>query len=392
LLVRFTAPKAVKADLFSGEIDFGTNEAMRPQRINGVAMTQQFDFAAIVGATQENDRSVETELQMERPVFREVSTLRSGVEAGRRATASGIDEPCGAIRQIQEMFVVKSSPDFVLPATVVVLDRRLKTGLSWRSEDGGHAQLKAQPNNASKGIRPPMSALEDRIIVELCVIGKPLFTPVCHQHFHREFGGPGGFDLADAKAAMQADAIQDHDVDPPANDQTFDKVEAIELGLVGGDGWQVPAFGRRGATDSLTSIQCTPTEQDSSDGANRGDMLRATFLQGTMDGGCPKFSEVAGLLELFPQPQDPALHGESGGTSRSSSTARRIAPIHAIQTLAACAPNPILNRRQTHTKFPLNVPQRPASPNRGDHLPPPLFKAVFRSHSVLVNRRLSSPW
>jgi hypothetical protein len=48
--------------------------------------------------------------------------------------------------------------------------------------------------------------------------------------------------------------------------------------------------------------------------------------------------------------------------------------------------NPVLNRRKTHAKFPLDFPQRPSSSNLGDHRPSPLLNAVFRSHSVLVRK------
>jgi hypothetical protein len=383
LHVRFASAKAVKADSFACEIDFGTNESMRPKGINEVAMAEQFDFAPIIGATQKDNRSLERKLQVERPVIGKGSSRRSRVEAWCCTTASSLDEALGAGSEGFEVVVLKASPDFVLPSSVVVFDGRLKAGLSRWSEDRDDIELETKADHATESIGPLMGALEEGVVVELGVIEKSVFAPVGDERFDREFGGPGGFDPTGAEAAVEADCIQDHDVGSTANDETFHEVEAVEFGLTGCNPWEVPALGRRRAADTPASIQCAASEEDSTDRAHGGDALRAAFVEGAMNGGCAKLTEIAGLPELFAEPQDEIFEAHRGGTSLAPSSAWRIGPIDTIQTLTVRSSNPVLHRRQTHMKLPMDSSQRTSAAHRRNHPPPSLFNTVFCSQSVL---------
>jgi len=381
-MARFSSSQAVEADLFAGEIDFGSNESMGPEGINEVAMAEQFEFTALIGAAQEDDHSPERALQVERPVVRKSASLRSGVEAWCCATTSGVDEAPRAVGQGGEILVLKASPDFVLPAAVVVLDGRLEAGLSRRGEDRSDVELETKSRDASEGIGPLMGALEDRVVVELDVPGKSVFAPVLDEHFDREFGSPGGFDPTGTEATMQADAIEDHDVGSTTNDEPFHEVEAVELDLTGCDAWQIPPLGRGRAADSSASIQGTTPEENSADGAQGGDALDAALLESSMNGSRAELSEVAGLLELFAEPQDEILEMGRRSASGPSSTAWRITPDHPIKSLTAGTSNPVLNGSQTDMKFPLNISERSSTANRRNHPPPSRFNTVFRSQSV----------
>lgn len=384
--VRFASPESVKADLFACEIDFGANESMRPKGINEVAMAEQFNFATIIGATQKGNRSLERELKVERPVIRKGSSRRSRVEAWCCTMARSIDKSPGAVGQGQEVRMLKASPDFVLPSSVVALDGGLKAGLSRGCEDRGDIELETKADHTPERIGPLMGALEEGVVIELGVIRKSVFSPVRDERFDREFGGPGGFDPTGAESAVQADSVENHDIGSAANDEPFHEVEAVEFGLTGCDARQIPPLGRWRAPNSPAAIQRPSSQQNSTDGANGGDSLCATFFEGSMNRCRAELSEVAGLLELLAEPENEILEPETCGVSRSSSAARRIRPVHAIKSLAVRPSNPVLNRRKTHAKFPLDFPQRPSSSNLGDHRPSPLLNAVFRSHSVLVRK------
>lgn len=347
-------------------------------------MAEQFEFAARIGAAQEDNRSLKRALQVERPAGRKGPPLGSGVEAWRCAKTSGVDEASGTVGQGREILVLKASPDFFLPAAVVVLDGRLEAGLPRRGEDGSDVELETKPDDASEGIGPLVGALEDRVVVELNVLGASESAPMLDEHFDRESGGPGGFDPTGAEATMQADAIEDHDVGSATNDEPFHEVEAVEFGLMGRDAWQIPPFGRGRTTDSSASIERAAAEENSPDGAQGWDALGAALLERPKNGRCAELSEIAGLLELLAEPQDEILQTVRRGTGGASSTSWRITPDHSVKPLIMGTSNPVLHCSQTDMKFPLNISQRSSTANCRHHLSPPSFNTVFRSRSILA--------
>ena len=121
--------------------------------------------------------------------------------------------------------------------------------------------------------------------------------------------------------------------------------------VAGRDAWQIPAFGRRGAPNPSTSIECPATQENPADSTDRGDPLQLTFCQGTMDGGSAKFTEVARHLELLSNPENQVFRSLGSRLGGTSSASRCIGPVNAVQSLSARPTHPLLNCRQSDVKF-----------------------------------------
>lgn len=51
----FAAPEGEEAEGFGVQIDFATNEAVNPERVNMEDMTKQLDLAVVIGSSKEDD-------------------------------------------------------------------------------------------------------------------------------------------------------------------------------------------------------------------------------------------------------------------------------------------------------------------------------------------------
>ena len=81
LLIRLSSSKAIEADLVVRKINLDPYETMRPERINQVRPQEDLDGTAIVGAAQEDNRSLERQLEIKFPAVRERAAWRRRVEA-----------------------------------------------------------------------------------------------------------------------------------------------------------------------------------------------------------------------------------------------------------------------------------------------------------------------
>jgi len=355
-------------------------------------MSEQMDDSVLIGPTDVDDRSGERCLKIEVPVPRQRSTWGSSIDTRRGALPGCDDESPGASGQSPEIRVMKSMPDFLLPAGVVVLDGGLEPGLSRWGEDGGDAKLQTEANDASERVLTAVVALEEGVVVELGVVREAVLGPMRDERFDREFRGPGGSDPTGAESSLKTECIENHHIRAAFDDESLDEVEAVELGSGGCDGREIPAFGRGWPSDSLATVQSATSKQDATDSSQGRNASFAARFESSVDGGGSEFSEVTGFLEFLAKSEDPVLDARRGGETRPSTTARRIGPVDAIESLTVRSPHPVLDGRETHLEFPLDISQGSTSPHGQNHAAPPLFNPVFRSRSVLPTKRFSARW
>src|SRR5205814_10319191 len=194
---------------------------MRPERINQVRPQEDLDGTAIVGAAQEDDRSLERQLEIKFPPLRERAAWRRRVEARCRSVPCGLHKAIRLLRKGGEIFVLEANPDLCLPAAIVVFNGGLKSGFLGRREDRRHAELQTETDHAAEGVTIHSVAQEDGAVVQLGVCRKTVLAPMRNERFDREFGSPNRSYPTATEPSVQADGIQNHHVDAAANHEPF---------------------------------------------------------------------------------------------------------------------------------------------------------------------------
>jgi hypothetical protein len=123
------------------------------------------------------------------------------------------------------------------------------------------------------------------------------------------------------------------------------------------------------------SVQGSAPLEDPPDGADRGDGLHATPLQGLVDGLGPGGPQVAGLGQFTADAQHEILD-RTGGAVRRPPGVRAVRPIHSVESLPQSPVNPVLNSRQTDAELAGDGVLRVAATNGRDHRPTTLSLAV----------------
>lgn len=180
---------------------------------------------------------------------------------------------------------------------------------------------------------------------------------------------------------MQRARVEYFDVRAAPDHQPGHDVEAIELRLTPGHGWQIPS-GRRGRPPRPPKpIQRAPALQHPSNGPCRGDHPRSPVQQLAVDSHGPVLAQVAGRFQLTAQAQHEILGLTRQAIDCGPAASRMILPVHPIQPRARSAPDPPLHGRQTHVTLPSDRPHRGPATYCRDHLP------ASRSQRVFVSRR-----
>lgn len=377
LLVRLPSSKAVKTDFVMGEIDFSSDQAIRPKRIKEIGAALDLDLPTIVGAAQVDDRAFEWKLVIGMPILRERVSCRRSVHTWRRPLACCASKAIGTGLNGIVVIMHEPLPDPLLPAAVEALDDSLKPGLvGWR-EDRDDIELQAESNDATKGIRKLTCSTKNGVVVELGIIRQTVNSPVCNQGIRGGLGGPGGSHPTGAKSSMQTDPGHDVDVCAAPQTKVLDEVEAIHVRPHGSDAWQVPAFGRGRPTNSTPSIESAAPQEDSANGAKGGNLLESALLEGKLDRHGTELSQVTRIPKLLTNSEDQILNAPRRGDLLASSTAWPIEPDDALHTLIPGAVHPTLNRSQCHAKLLRYRTLRASPSNSPDDLLTTQLSPVF---------------
>ncbi len=382
LVVRLSSSQAVKTDLMIGQIDFSSDETMRPKRIKGIISSLNLEVTTRIGATQIDDSSLEGKLVIRFPVLRKWSSSRSRVDTRCGAQACCESKAIGTSLDGIVVVMHESLPDLLLPAAIETLDDSLEAGLMGWGEDRGDPELQTEPDDTTKGITKLTCAAKDGVVVKLSVFRESVSTPMSNQRLGGGLGGPGGSDPTGTQAGMHTDAGQDVDAGTTTQMQVFDEVKAIDVSQPGSDAWQVPAFGRRRPTNSSAPIESAASQEDSSDGAEGWNLLETVFFEGELDCHGTVLAQVALVAELFTNSQDQILDASRRGDFRAPTTARPARPNDAIQSLVPSVTYPTLHGGQCHTKHPCHRTLRASPSNSTYEIHAPRFNPIFCSRKA----------
>ena len=147
----FSSSQTVDADASGGQIDVAADQTVAPSGVDVEAVSQKRDRSLIVRTANENHGAFQRPGEIQLPSLGEFPTRRSSFNATGRTLMAGGHVTVGPLRQVVQSGVREAAPNLGLPTSVVTFDRSLKAGLARRSEDDGHAQLQAQPGDATMG-------------------------------------------------------------------------------------------------------------------------------------------------------------------------------------------------------------------------------------------------
>ena len=358
LLERSTSSESEEPNAVLVEVDFCTNEAVNPEWVDDEGVPEDFDGAAVVCASDEDDFPTRFGLQVEFPIFGEGSAWGSRLDSNGMALPGSGDVSQGSMPEARHPGVVESDPDLGLPASVEAFDVCLETGFVGSGKDWGDAEAQAKANDPADGIGVLSGAGEAVVVVELHEAGQPAGPPVFEQAIDDGFGGDRTFGPGGGETAVQGNSGQNGEMRTVENGETFDGVEVIQFASTSGDLGQIPAGGGRGTSDSFAAIEKSMTFEDTSDGsARRQGMEFPAQLAADRIGA--EFSERAVVFELFACCEDPLLDGGGRASCLSGSTGT-IVPVDAVEAFSACLSHPVLDGGQRHGE---------ASGNRAHGLP-----------------------
>jgi hypothetical protein len=345
LMRRLGPAERVDADPVRVQKDVGSDQSTDPMRRRQVGTSQQFDDAAIVGASQVDDAADGMGLQIERPRGRKNASCRSGVRARRVTTPSGGDVTFGASLKFLEGGGAEALDDLALPESVERFDGGLEAGLARRREDGSDAQSEAKADDASHGIGKIMGALKARVVVELSVGGQAVLTPMGEESLEDEVGGDvltwPGID----ETAMKRNGIEAVSVSIVLERDGFHDVEGVELDAAIGEIGKIPSGRRSRTAHASSSIENAVAGEDAADGSDGGKGRNALFLEMAMNGLIAEFAEIAVQPQMRACVED-ARFEIGGNASSSSGSAGPVIEIDAFESLGSSASDPTLNGAQ----------------------------------------------
>jgi hypothetical protein len=138
--VGFTASQCKEVNLFSGEVNMSSDQAVRPRTVNNKAMTEQADPTKGVGSAQVNNSALGSRLEIELPGAGEQSSAGRCFDTQSGTLTVGDGVLSGLRLQSRKGVEMEALPNFSLPASVEAFNSGLEAGFPWRSKDYGHSQ------------------------------------------------------------------------------------------------------------------------------------------------------------------------------------------------------------------------------------------------------------
>lgn len=363
LIFRLLAAKAEKTDAFMIEVDMRSNKTMRPTWIDEPAMAEDGRSPLFGGATQIDDLTVRTGLQVELKMSGEWTPRGRLLQAPGPVDRIAMQETVIAGTQGRQVIMVKTMPHLSDPKAVKALGDILKAVFAGRGKYRRHIQGQATANDTPDDIGMVMSTLKACVVVKLSVGWKPNLLPMGHQRIRGETGTDVLGGLRHDLASPQRAAAQHIDQGPPFDAKILDDIKMINLRPASGRFRQIPAGRWCRSSHSAPTIEQSATLQYTSYGANaeRGAVWFNNQL--VTDGLSPDKAKVS-FLQQIPQLGHALFDCFGGSVSNVVSTMGSICPIHCGQRLIARPAHPMLNRRQRHLKPPCRVPKTHATADR----------------------------
>jgi hypothetical protein len=358
------------------EVEFTTDEAIRPVRVDLEPIGQDGGTAVFVGTADEDGRRLRGDGEA---LWGPVEAQGSSVLAVLGLEVMGLDEAVGAAPQLVRRGMVEALPDFGLPEVVERLDLVLEAVLAGWGEDGSNAQAQAEEGDGAEAIGVVVRAVKAQVVVELCVGGQAMLAPVKQQGGAGELGGDGGSQEAAAKAAVQGDCVEDLDFTAPLDDESFDDIKGVQFGVALSDLGEVPTRGRGWAAEAPGGPDQGVTLEDVGDRGSAGQGLRGCGLgaQGTLDGHGSEFAQGVAMAEVVAQREDLLDDGGGEGARAAMRATGLVFELEAMQALLRGPVDPILDVGEGHAKAAGDLAQRHPPSCQTDDLAAMLWRQFF---------------
>jgi len=340
---RVAAAKSEELDLTSSQVNFATDEAMRPMPVDPEDVPQDRYIPLFGRSSQVDDLAVDRLPEIQAEAFRPWLSSGQTILAGGVLATEGVDESTRNLAQIRQAGVVEPMPDSLLPSTVEVLDLGLEACLSRRGEDRGDSQKQAEPHDPTEDIGVLMGPLKSGIVVELGVSRSAVFSPVAQQACERRSGrhlGLLGPSLSEMP--MEGNGRQDVDQGSVLNAEIFDQVEGVDFGLGGCDIGQIPALGGCRTALSSLPVDGSPAFKDTRDGSIGREIVAASVGQFLADGSGAVLAQSAMESQVASEVQNEVLQSGRGAASMEG-PGGSVRQIHPIEALACSILDPPLD-------------------------------------------------
>ena len=301
------------------------------------------------------------------PIDRKGAPLGSGFDALGSPAPMGVDIAPRAFPKVRETAVMEASPNFGLPSRIEALDGCLKATLPRRGKHRCDPESQAGSNDSADHITTMVSALEDRVIVELGIARQSELLPMLQSRLYTELSRHEGMRPATDQPTVERDDVEDFNPQPALNRQSLNDVEAVQFGALMGHIGQVPTQRRWRMTNTASRVESPTSLQDSSDGSNRRDSTVTLSDELLADGPSSEFTQDAVFFQFLSKPQHSLLSRRVRAPG-SVRRARSVTPVDAVQPMTACPLNPQLNRAETHSDLSGNRPHRNSSSDSLYHL------------------------
>lgn len=366
LIVGCSSSQSEELDALQIQVDFRADQSMDPVVVHEESVSQDFQRAVAVGASEKDDFPRGLGLQVQTPVVRDWSSGRSRLDADGAAFSGSGDVSPGALLEVVQTGVLEPIPDLGLPASVEAFDGRLESGFVGDRKDRHHVQTQAHPDDSTDGIGMLTGPGETIVVVELRTAWQPPHPPMFEQGLDDRLGGDFSFRPGDSQASMQGNSRQNGQMRSALNGESFDGVEAIQFAGSAGDLGQIPTGRGRRSSHTFAAVEQSVTFEDASEGSAGRQGVDSSL-------------EIApdGLGAILPQRAvdfEPFACGENlfldcrGSASCLLGGTGTVLPFDAIQAFAVRMSDPVLHRGQGDGEAFGDRAHRLPAPNCSDHL------------------------
>ena len=187
-----------------------------------------------------------------------------------------------------------------------------------------------QARDAPERVSELMRALEDRVVVELCIGRQAVLAPTLEQRLQGALGGGSRHDPSVGQRTVQAGGGEHRDQWSVGDLQILDEIEAVELGASACQIGQIPALGRRWPALTMRGIEGAVALEHAVDRRARRDCA-AVLLQRRADCIEPVFAQHTVLSQRVAQAQDALLHVSARAVPRPPwSAVGKVDPVDAF--------------------------------------------------------------
>ena len=208
LLLRSTPSQLKKTNPVLDEIHFTTYQTVQPLGINQKRVTQKKNIPSLSSSTQKNHGSLGRLRQIQGPMFWKRTSQRSGFSVNGSANPVSSYIVSRLSLECCQRWMMKTSPDFGLPPTIIVFDGRLKSTLSRRNKDRNHSQAEAHSDHRTNDVLMLVRSLKDGIVVKLDIGRQSHLLPVLTKTPSHLDGIHGFTDKSDGQSSPERYPIQ----------------------------------------------------------------------------------------------------------------------------------------------------------------------------------------